>query len=233
MEALTKPINGGAYTGAPIARVEDVRLLTGTATFVDDLALPGMLHAVVLRSAVAHGTIEKVDASAALALEGVHAVITADDIGDEIPLIPIRLAPLPEFQSFRQPVIARGKVRYVGEPIAIIIAESRAIAEDAMEVIDLDISALPSVADIASADAAQDKARLFDAETGNLAVRYLTAVGDADAAFAEAAYVRTANPSRKRPNPEPRDRPPIRARLPGWGGRIRTSEWRKRIRSGN
>jgi aerobic carbon-monoxide dehydrogenase large subunit len=191
MEALTKPINGGAYTGAPIARVEDMRLLTGTATFVDDLALPGMLHAVVLRSAVAHGTIEKVDASAALALDGVHAVITADDIGDEIPLIPIRLAPLPEFQSFRQPVIARGKVRYVGEPIAIIVAEGRAIAEDAMEVIELEISALPSVADIASADAAQDEARLFDAETGNLAVRYLTAVGDADAAFAEAAYVRT------------------------------------------
>jgi hypothetical protein len=70
------------------------------------------------------------------------------------------------------------------------------------------------VADIASADAAQDKARLFDAETGNLAVRYLTAVGDADAAFAEAAYVRTANPSRKRPNPEPRDRPPIRKSPP-------------------
>jgi NitT/TauT family transport system substrate-binding protein len=191
MEALTKPLSGGAYTGAPIARVEDMRLLTGTATFVDDLALPGMLHAVVLRSAVAHGTIEKIDASAALALEGVHAVITADDVGDEIPLIPIRLAPLPEFQSFRQPVIARDKVRYVGEPIAIIVAESRAIAEDAMEVIELEISALPSVANIASADTAQDAARLFGAETGNLAVRYLTAVGDADAAFAEAAYVRT------------------------------------------
>jgi aerobic carbon-monoxide dehydrogenase large subunit len=191
MEALIKPLGDGAYTGAPIARVEDMRLLTGTATFVDDLARPGMLHAVVLRSAVAHGTIEKIDASAALALEGVHAVITADDVGDEIPLIPIRLAPLPEFQSFRQPVIARGKVRYVGEPVAIIVAESRALAEDAMEAIELEISALPAVADIASADTLQDEARLFGAETGNLAVRYFTAVGDADAAFAEAAYVRT------------------------------------------
>jgi aerobic carbon-monoxide dehydrogenase large subunit len=191
MEALARPIGNGAYTGAPIARVEDVRFLTGTATFVDDLALPGMLHAAVLRSSVAHGTIANVDASAALALEGVHAVFTADDIGDEIPLIPIRLAPLPEFQSFRQPVIAHGKVRYVGEPIALIVAESRAIAEDAMELIELEIAALPVVASIARADDAQGEARLFDAETGNLAVRYFTTMGDADAAFADAPYVRT------------------------------------------
>jgi aerobic carbon-monoxide dehydrogenase large subunit len=191
MEALVKPAVGGMYMGAPIARIEDARLLTGTATFVDDLAIPGMLHAVMLRSAVAHGAIERIDASAALALDGVHAVYTAADIGDEVPLIPIRLAPLPEFESFRQPVIAHRKVRYVGEPVAIIVAESRAVAEDAMELIELEISELPAVADIETGAAAQDEARLFDSESGNLAVRYVTAMGDADAAFRDAAYVRT------------------------------------------
>ena len=102
-----------AYIGSPIERIEDLRLLNGTATFVGDLAPEGLLHAAILRSPVAHGRIRKIDASAALALNGVMAVITAADIGD-VPLIPIRQHGLPEGEAYRQPVIATDKVRYVG-----------------------------------------------------------------------------------------------------------------------
>src|SRR6195256_516460 len=85
--------------GQPVDRAEDQRFLTGAGTFVDDLKRDGMLHAVVLRSSVAHGRIKGIDASAARAREGVRAVITAAEIGT-IPLIPLRLANLPEFAPY-------------------------------------------------------------------------------------------------------------------------------------
>src|SRR5438132_713034 len=86
--------------GSPVERLEDVRFLRGRGQFVDDLTLPGLSHAVVLRSSVAHGRIVSIDTAAARARAGVHAVITAADIGIEIPLIPLRLDPLPECQHF-------------------------------------------------------------------------------------------------------------------------------------
>jgi aerobic carbon-monoxide dehydrogenase large subunit len=115
------PMNVRALIGESVHRAEDLRFLKGDGRFVDDLAREGMLHAVVLRSPVAHGRIRAVDASAASAMPGVHAVITAADIG-AIPVIPLRLANLPEFKSYLQPVIASDKVRYVGEPIAVVVA---------------------------------------------------------------------------------------------------------------
>ena len=108
--------------GQPVDRAEDRRFLTGAGTFVDDLKREGMLHAVVLRSSVAHGRINGIDTSAARARKGVRAVITAAEIGETIPLIPLRLANLPEFAPYLQPVIARDKVRYVGEPLAVVVA---------------------------------------------------------------------------------------------------------------
>ena len=92
--------------GQPVDRAEDLRFLRGAGKFVDDLARDGMLHAVVLRSGVAHGWIRRIDASAALAREGVRAVITAAEIGATVPVIPLRLANLPEFAPYLQPVIA-------------------------------------------------------------------------------------------------------------------------------
>ena len=92
--------------GQPVDRAEDRRFLTGAGTFVDDLKRDGMLHAVVLRSSVAHGRINGVDASVAREREGVRAVITAAEIADTIPLIPLRLANLPEFAPYLQPVSA-------------------------------------------------------------------------------------------------------------------------------
>src|SRR5215467_7252736 len=108
-----------ALIGSPIERIEDLRFLRGRGQFVDDLARDDLLHAVILRSAVAHGRIRSVDVSAALSRPGVRAVITAADIGAAIPTIPLRQESSPAFKPFEQPVIAHGKVRYVGEPVVV------------------------------------------------------------------------------------------------------------------
>jgi carbon-monoxide dehydrogenase large subunit len=181
-------MNVRTLIGEAVHRAEDFRFLQGTGHFVDDLRREGMLRAVVLRSPVAHGRIRKIDASAARAMQGVHAVMTAADIGETVPVIPLRLANLPEFKSYLQPVIATGKVRYVGEPIAVVVAETQALAEDALEAIAVDIERLPSLPD--RHVAAQDKSLLFDASGSNRAVRYTAALGDAAAAFATAEYTR-------------------------------------------
>ena len=169
--------------GQPVDRAEDRRFLTGAGTFVDDLKREGMLHAVILRSSVAHGRINGIDASAARARKGVRAVITAAEIGESIPLIPLRLANLPEFAPYLQPVIARDKVRYVGEPIAVVVADTQALAEDALEAIAVDIAPLPAVPDRHAA--ASGKSLLFETSGSNRAVRYSVSTGDADAAFVQ------------------------------------------------
>ncbi|MGM4896353.1 xanthine dehydrogenase family protein molybdopterin-binding subunit [Tardiphaga sp. 839_C3_N1_4] len=172
--------------GSAVERMEDARFLSGSGKFADDLAVEGMLHAAILRSPIAHARIASIDASAALAMPGIHAVLTAQDIGGTIPIIPLRLAPLPEFEPFRQPVIASDKVRYVGEPIAIVVADSRALAEDALETIGIEFEALSAVTERGASETP-----LFDFAEDNVALRYDAGFGDADAAFASADYVRT------------------------------------------
>ena len=180
-------MNVRTLIGEPVHRAEDFRFLRGAGAFIDDLKRDGMLHAVVLRSPVAHGRIRSIDTSAARAMPGVHAVMTAADIG-EVPLIPLRLANLPEFKGYLQPVIARDKVRYVGEPIAVVVAETQAGAEDALEAIVVDIERLPAVPDRHAATS--DRSLLFEATGSNRMVRYVATFGDADAAFAKAEYTR-------------------------------------------
>jgi carbon-monoxide dehydrogenase large subunit len=172
--------------GSPVPRVEDLRFLRGRGEFVGDIALDGMLHAAILRSSVAHGRIRKIDTGAARTLPGVHAVITAAEIGT-VPTIPLRLDGLPDFERYRQPVIAADKVRYVGEPIALVLAESAALAEDALEAIRVEIEPLPVVADRDAARAGTH--RLFDG-AGNVAGTLVAVKGDAAAALAGAPYVR-------------------------------------------
>ena len=133
--------------GQPIQRIEDLRLLRGKGRYVDDIHREGMLHAAILRSSIAHGVLRSIDTSEAKALAGVHAVITSADLG-EVPHIPVRLFPNPDMEPFRQPVLAYGKVRFVGEPMVVVIAESPAIAEDALELISVDIEQLPAVSDM-------------------------------------------------------------------------------------
>lgn len=176
------------YIGAAIERVEDLRFLRGKGIYLDDLSPDRLLHAAVLRSSVAHGRIRVIRPSAALALPGVHRVITAADMGGTVPRIPIRLQPLPELEPFHQPVIADSKVRYVGEPIAIVLADSPAIAEDALDLIEVEIEPLPAVPDRHMA--ATNASLLFEDSGGNLAIRYSAVRGDAAAGFARAEYTR-------------------------------------------
>jgi carbon-monoxide dehydrogenase large subunit len=182
-------MNVRTLIGEPIHRAEDFRFLKGEGRFIDDLKRDGMLHAVVLRSTVAHGRIRRIEAAAARAMPGVHAVMTAADIGQgsgQVPLIPLRLAALPEFKSYLQPVIATDKVRYVGEPIAVVVAETQGLAEDALERIGVEIERLQALPD---RHVAVDGLALFEGAS-NRAVRYQAKFGDADAAFAKAEYTR-------------------------------------------
>ena len=191
MTDLTHAVRTPAI-GAPVERVEDLRLLRGEGSYVDDLTRPGMLHAVILRSSIAHGRLVSIEASAALEIPGVRAVITAAEIAQDlagaIPRIPMRQEALPELERFEQPVIAHGKVRYVGEPLAVVVADTAAIAEDALDAIFVDIESLAVVADRASA--AQKDTLVHDAAGSNCALTLSAVRGDADAAFAGAAYTR-------------------------------------------
>jgi aerobic carbon-monoxide dehydrogenase large subunit len=176
------------FIGSPVERREDLRFVRGRGQYVDDLHPDGLLYAVILRNAVAHGRIRAIDTAAALGVKGVHAVITAKDMPGGPPKIAMRLQPLPEFKPFEQPVIADRNVRYVGEPVAVVLADSVAIGEDALEHIVLDIEPLPAVTDCAAA--AQGGRLLFDSAGTNSAMTFTAACGDVEKAFACAPYVR-------------------------------------------
>jgi aerobic carbon-monoxide dehydrogenase large subunit len=176
------------FIGSAIERVEDLRLLRGRGQFVDDLARENLLHAVILRSSVAHGRIRSIDVAAARTRPGVHAVITAGEIGTTVPTIPLRQDSSPAFKPFEQPVIAYDKVRYVGEPIAVVLAETAAVAEDALDAIRIAIDPLPAV--VTSAPALNDQSLLFESAGTNRALTLTGVRGDAARAFADAPYVR-------------------------------------------
>jgi len=167
------------FVGAPIERVEDWRLLRGAGRFVDDLHVPGLLHAAIVRSTVAHGRIASISAGAARALPGVHAVYTAHDVAHasqgQVPVVPLRVGSFPQVEPFGQPVIAQRKVRYVGEPLAIVIAESAALAEDAADAVVVDIESLPAGVD--ASGALHGEAVLFEAAATNVAVTYTALKG--------------------------------------------------------
>src|SRR5262249_59994596 len=130
----------------------------------------------LLRGSVAHGGIRAMDAAAARALAGVHAVITAKDLlaskelGHRVPRVPMRLQPLPDFEPFGQPVMAETKVRYVGEALALVLADSSGIAEDALGLVEVDIEPLPPVADRQAS--ARNESLLFEEAGRNLAITF-------------------------------------------------------------
>src|SRR6266853_1169675 len=167
------------YFGAPIRRNEDRRLLTGRALFVDDIAFPDMVHAAFLRSAVAHGRIRSIDVEAARARPGVVAVYTAADLGSYWQPGPLLVPP---------PPLAGDKVRHVGEPLAVVIAESRQVAEDALADIAVDIEPLPAVVDLERAlDAASSS--VHDDVRQNIAAHVRQTKGNYAVALGEAAHV--------------------------------------------
>jgi carbon-monoxide dehydrogenase large subunit len=179
--------------GKRIKRNEDPRLLTGQALFVDDLNMPGMLHAAFLRSDYAHAYLRSIDTSAARAHPGVVAVYTAQDMGDEWQPGPPLVSPPPTvkgvtFNSRTQVPLVKDKVRHVGEPLALVIAESRYIAEDAVEDIVLDLEPLEAVVDL---EKAMDPAAPLVHEDldSNLAAHLIQQKGDYAAARTAADLV--------------------------------------------
>src|SRR5581483_736808 len=179
-------VRRNTLVGQPILRVEDARFLTGRGIYVDDIDVPGLLHAAILRSSFAHGRIVSIDARDARRRPGVHAVITAHEVGQDVPTIPVRMAHTEGEARFQQPVIATNKVRFVGEPLAVVVADTRAQAEDALEFIDAEIDELRPVTDAA----APDNALLFEPHANNICASYVASIGNATMAFAHADYVR-------------------------------------------
>ncbi len=180
-------IGTNRYIGSPVERIEDLRFLRGRGEFVGDLARDGMLHAAILRSPIAHGRLRGLDATAAREMPGVCAVVTAAELG-AVPMIPLRLLPFPGTERFLQPVIATERVRYVGEPLAVVLADSPALAEDGVGAITLDIEELPPVADRRASG--RHDTLLFPESGTNIAITFTGTSGDADAAFRNAPYIR-------------------------------------------
>src|SRR4051794_24543973 len=178
--------------GQPVRRKEDVRLLTGRGTYTDDINRPGQLHAFVLRSPHAHARIRSIDTTAAQAAPGVAAVLTGHDAAaDGIGLFPVmvevpgkggtKLFPTP------REILQTKKVRFVGDPVALVLAESRAAAQDAAELIEVEYEVLPSVTDTAAA-LAPDAPLIWEENGSNLCVLWDSGRGEqAEAGFARAA----------------------------------------------
>src|SRR5262245_1758398 len=163
------------------------RLAAGAGCFVADVRVDGMLHAAVLRSSHAHARVMSVDAARALAVPGVRLVVTAADVPDAA-VIPNRIGAPPGTERYLQPAIARGVVRYVGEPIALVVADDAYLAHDVLELIDVVYDPLPVCASVADA-LAPGAPRLFAATESNNVTVIPMRVGDADRAMAGAAVV--------------------------------------------
>ena len=174
--------------GARVQRLEDPRHLRGEANFVDDIKLPNIAQAAVLRSPYAHARIKSIDLSAALSMPGVIGAYTLADLWPGgAPSIPV-LRPVPGIHDCPQYALAKDAVRYVGEGVVVVVADSRAQAEDAMDMIEVDYEPLAAVADYDSA-MAEGAVALHDTVPGNVAARWTQGVGDLEKAFAEADRV--------------------------------------------
>jgi carbon-monoxide dehydrogenase large subunit len=185
---------GDALIGARIQRKEDYRFLTGAGQYTDDVTLPGQSHAAFVRSPHAHARIKSIDITKAKAASGVLAVYTGDDVaGAKLGGLPcgwlitdVNGQPMKEPPH---PVLAQGKVRYVGDQVALVVAETQAQARDAAELVEVDYETLPAVVDATKARA-KGAPVLHDIAPDNTC--YVWAIGDkgaVDAAFAKAAHV--------------------------------------------
>src|ERR1700730_69711 len=175
------------YFGRAMKRVEDPRLLKGNATYVDDLQLAGVVHAEFVRSPHANANIRSINIDAAKKLPGVIGVFTGTDINEKAGTIPCA-TPLPGGKSPVHTVLAGTRVYFVGHPVAVVVAKTRAISRDALELIEVDYEALPAVVD--PEKALENDSPFAHPELGtNVAFTWSLAGGDLDAAFKEADQV--------------------------------------------
>ncbi len=170
------------FIGRSVPRLEDRPLLTGQGRFAADINFPGQWTMRAVRSPVAHGKIRSIDTFAALALPGVHAVWTYADVA-HLPPIGFRLTGLKSLEPYRQPILAREFVRYVGEPVAVVFADNAYIAEDAAELVELDIGPLPPLL------SATGKPGVYEGELTTEPDIVRKGYGDVEAAFARAHAV--------------------------------------------
>ena len=191
---MTKPRH---HIGASTKRIEDPALLTGRGRFVDDIRLPGTLSAAFVRSLCAHAAILKIDPSAALKMPGVHAVYTLQDIAPRLTSerIPMALSAR-EIAGIAKRglrdditpfVLAKDEVCYVGDPVAMVVADTRYIAEDAAELVDVDYDQLAAASDCRDA-MKPDAPRVHRDIKSNVLIEYAIAYGDSAAAFAKADH---------------------------------------------
>jgi carbon-monoxide dehydrogenase large subunit len=169
------------YIGSRTKRKEDIRLLRGSGKYVGDIHRVGMVHAAILRSTQAHARITRIDATAAFKLPGVIGVLTAADMPG-LKTIPMRTGVIPGLERSQQTPIATDKVRYVGDPVAVVVSDSRYIAEDALELIEVEYQALGVVTD-ARQSMQSGAPQLHDATPNNIAANFQVNVGDVDTAF--------------------------------------------------
>ncbi|HLK82098.1 MAG TPA: xanthine dehydrogenase family protein molybdopterin-binding subunit [Xanthobacteraceae bacterium] len=181
---------GAKWFGAAVKRKEDPALLAGKGRFVDDVRLPGALHAAFVRSPHAHARIRGIDTSAAKAVKGVHLVLGFSDLPEPLQKNALPLfVPAPAITQLHLPyALAREETVYVGEPVAIVAADSRHIAEDAAALVEVDYEPLAAVSDCAAA-MMPGGALAHTENSSNIAARVPITVGNADAAFAGAAHV--------------------------------------------
>ena len=181
-DATDEPRDDRPFVGRSIQRHEDPPLVRGEGRFAADVSFPHQLHMRVVRSQVAHGWIRAIDAASAMAIPGVIAVWTFADVAD-IPPIDFRLTRIAGLEPYRQTILARDRVRYVGDPIAVVFATDAYIAEDAAEAIEPEIDELPVCLDATAAPSAFDDAH--STEAAIIEKRY----GDIDAAFRAADHI--------------------------------------------
>src|SRR5262249_22017191 len=134
------------YVGRALKRIEDPRLITGAGTYVDDIRLPGMLHAAILRSPHAHAKILRIDTAAAKAIPGVVGVFTGADVNEACGVVPCGAA-MPDLKAPAHTALAGDRVYFVGHAVAVVVATDPYVARDAIDAIDVDYDALPAVVD--------------------------------------------------------------------------------------
>ncbi|HEX6439777.1 MAG TPA: xanthine dehydrogenase family protein molybdopterin-binding subunit [Candidatus Binatia bacterium] len=183
---MTTEHNGGGLIGASIRRVEDPLLISGKGGYVDDIKLPGMLHMMVLRSAYPHAKIISINTDAAKAMKGVVAVVTGPELPERLNINAQVMFPGQKIPP--HPVLARGAVHAPGTPVAAVVAESRAIAQDACNAIEVEYQALPSIQN--AEDALKPGAPLAREELdSNICYTAVKKGGDVDKAFAQADHI--------------------------------------------
>ncbi|MGB6526123.1 MAG: xanthine dehydrogenase family protein molybdopterin-binding subunit, partial [Candidatus Acidiferrales bacterium] len=172
------------YVGRPLKRKEDPRLIQGLAHYVDDIQLAGMHYMVVVRSPYAHARIRSVDVSKAKAAPGVVAVLTGEDVRGVIGSVPCA-AQIPDMKPATRTVLATDKVRFVGEPVAVIVASGKYAARDALDLVEVDYDPLPAVVDPEKA-ISKGSPKLYDNFADNVAYRWELEGGDVAGAFKKA-----------------------------------------------